>query len=91
MHLGKAYLAPYEERGWGALCTCSARASVLNASFSRGPEGHTGGATDPKLAGLTHTVSNLKSIGGAICVGCRLHAPGAENLFDEGSSGLWKL
>ena len=40
VHLGKAYLAP----------------SVLNASFSRGPEGHTGGATDPKLAGHTHTV-----------------------------------
>ena len=39
-----------------AVCTCSARASVLNAPFSRGPEGHTGGATDPKLAGRTHTV-----------------------------------
>ena len=29
VHLGKAYLAPYEERGWGVLCTCSARANVL--------------------------------------------------------------
>ena len=56
VHLDKAYLAPYEERGWDALCTCSARASVLNASFSRGPEGHTGGTTDPNLAGRTHTV-----------------------------------
>ena len=56
VHLGKAYLAPYEAGGWGALCTCSARASVLNASFSRGSEGHTGGATDPRLTGPTHIV-----------------------------------
>ena len=56
VHLGKANLAPYEEGGWGAWCTCSARGSVLNASFSRGSEGHTGGATDPKLAGHMHIV-----------------------------------
>ena len=35
----------------------SARASVFNAPFSCGPEGHTGGATDPKLAGRTQIVS----------------------------------
>ena len=29
VHLGKAYLEPYEERCWGALCTCSSRASGL--------------------------------------------------------------
>ena len=33
----------------------SARTTVLNASFSRSPEGHTGGAKDPKFAGRTHT------------------------------------
>ena len=35
--------------------------------------------------------TNLKSIGGAISVGCRLHAPGPESLFDVGSSGSRKL
>ena len=30
VHLGIAYLVPYEERGWGALCTCSARANILH-------------------------------------------------------------
>ena len=66
------------------MCTCSARGSALNAPFSRGPEGHTGGATDPKLAGRTQTVSTENPSGGATSVGCRLHVPGAENLFDEG-------
>ena len=35
--------------------------------------------------------TNLKSIGGAVPVGCRLHPPGAENLFDEGSFDFRKL
>ena len=33
----------------------------------------------------------LKIHWGATSVGCRLYAPGAENLFDEGFSGLRKL
>ena len=45
------------------------------------------GTTDPKLAGHIAYCANLKSIGGTIAVGCRLHAPEAENVFDEGSSG----
>ena len=35
--------------------------------------------------------TNLKSIGGAVPVGCMLHAPQAENVFDVGSSGVRKL
>ena len=34
--------------------TCSARASVLNASFSHGLGGQTGDVTDPKLSGYMH-------------------------------------
>ena len=30
VHLDKAYLAPYDVRGWDALCTCSARANILH-------------------------------------------------------------
>ena len=33
----------------------------------------------------------LKSIGGTVPVGCRLHAPEAENLFDVGSPGESEL
>ena len=35
--------------------------------------------------------TNLKSIGGAVPVGCMLHAPEADSIFDVGSSGLRKL
>ena len=56
MHLGKAYLAPYDLLGWGALCTCSARASGLRIKTSHAPTGQTGGTTDPKLSGHIHTV-----------------------------------
>ena len=35
--------------------------------------------------------TNLKSIGGAVPVGCMLHAPKADNVFDVGSYGLRKL
>ena len=109
----KANLAPYEEGGWGAWCTCSARASVLNASFSDlgsiSSTWHVARAAPSRLAkkfartyrsnGRHHRpqthrshayCTNLKSIGGAVPVGCRLHPPGAENLFDEGSFGFRK-
>ena len=45
-------------------------------------------ATDPKLTGHTHTVP---TIGGAVPVGCMLHAPQADNVFDVGSSAVRKL
>ena len=35
--------------------------------------------------------TNSKSIGGAVPVGCMLHAPQADNVFDVGSSGVRKL
>ena len=35
--------------------------------------------------------TNLKSIGGAVPVGCMLHVPEADSIFDVGSSGLRKL
>ena len=35
--------------------------------------------------------TNLKSIGGAVPVGCMLYAPEADSIFDVGSSGLRKL
>ena len=57
---------------------------------SHAPTGQTRGTTDPKLTDDAYC-TNLKSIGGAICVGCQLHALGAENLFDQGSLGLRKF
>ena len=35
--------------------------------------------------------TNLKSIGGAVPVGCMLHAPETDHVFDVGSYGLRKL
>ena len=61
---------------------------------SHAPTGRTGGTTDPKLTGHITQVAyctNLKSIGGAVPVGCMLNAPQADNVFDVGSSGLRKL
>ena len=40
---------------------------------------------------VTRIPNQLKILWGTIAVGCRLHAPGAENLFDQGSFGLRKL
>ena len=55
------------------------------------PTGQTGGTPDPET-GRSHVhYPNLCAfvlVGG---VGCRLHAPGEENFFDMGSSGLRKL
>ena len=82
-------MAPYEEGGWGA-CTCSARASGLLKN-SHAPTGQTGATTEPKLLRSHAYCAYLKSIGGAVPVGCRLHAPEAENFFDVGSSGESKL
>ena len=43
VHLGKAYLAPYEERGWDVLCTCSARANILHLFLFCSPYRSNGG------------------------------------------------
>ena len=56
---------------------------------SHAPTGQTRGTTDPKRSHAYCT--NLKSIGGAVPVGCMLHAPQANNVFDVESSGLRKL
>ena len=40
---------------------------------------------------VTRIPYQLKILWGTIFVGWQLHAPEAENLFDEGSSGLLKL
>ena len=55
MHLGKAHLAPYDLMSWGAVCTCSARASVLHLlTFSR-PTGQAVVTTDAKLGIYMYT------------------------------------
>ena len=55
--------------------------SQLNARTWSGRNGRA--PRDLKLAG--HMIlCQLKIHWGATSVGCRLHAPGAENLFDEG-------
>ena len=54
--------------------------------------GQTGGTTDPKFTGHTYTAPTcVLSFVVAVPVGCRLHAPGSENLFDVGSSGARKF
>ena len=40
---------------------------------------------------VTRIPQQLKILWGAICVGCQLHAPGAEKLFHQGSFGLRKF
>ena len=56
------------------------------------PTGQTGGTADPKLAGHTYVhYPNLCAFVVAGGVGCRLHAPEAENFFDMGSSDFRKL
>ena len=91
VHLGKAYLAPYDLLGWGALCTCSARASGLHLllfwRFYRPNGGHRWCQTC-----RTHAYCpNLCAFVVNVVMGCKLCAPEVENFFDVGSSGLRKL
>ena len=76
---------------WGAVCTCSARASVLHLlTFSR-PTGQAVVTADAKLASHMYITPNLCAFVVAVPVKCRLHAPEAENFSGMGSSGLRKL
>ena len=81
VHHGKACLALYYLMSWDAVCT--AVHGFLH-TFSR-PTGQAVVTTDAKLA------SHMCAFVVAVPVGCRLHAPEAENFFDMGSSGLRKL
>ena len=55
------------------------------------PTGQTGG-TPRSETGRSHVhYPNLCAFVVAVPVGCRLHAPGEENFFDMGSSGVRKL
>ena len=56
VHLDKAYLAQYEERDWGALCTRSARANVLHLFLFCRLTGQTVGTADAKLAGHRYAI-----------------------------------
>ena len=81
VHLGKSHLAPYEERGWGALRTCSARASGLYIrKFARTYRSN--GRNHPSQTRRSNAYcANLKSIGGAISVGCMLHCAQRRKIF----------
>ena len=62
VHLDKAYLAQYEESGWGALCTCSARANVLHHCSFAAPTGQAVCAADAKLAGHMSAIPAYMSL-----------------------------
>ena len=91
VHLGKAYFAPYDLVDWGALCTCSARASVLH-TLSLARTYRSNGKQHRSQIRRSHAYHpNLSAFGVAVPVGRRLHAPEAESFFDMGSSGFRKL
>ena len=84
-------MAPYDLMDWGALCTCSTRASVLHTlSFARTYRSN--GKQHRSQIRRSHAYHpNLSAFGVAVPVGRRLHAPEAESFFDMGSSGFRKL
>ena len=89
--LGIVYLAPYDLMGWSALCTCSARASVLYLFFfcrhCRQDDVHHRSQTC-----RSHVYCpNLYAFPVAVLVGCKVHAPGPKNFIREGSSGSRKF
>ena len=75
-------------RGLGCIvhvqCTCKCFERII---FSR-PWGSHGWRHRSQTRRSHAYRTNLKSFGGTIAVECKLHAPGPENLFDEGSFGL---
>ena len=84
------YLAPYDLMGWSAVCTCSARASVLYRLFFYRPyrpnEGHRRSQTcRPHVY-----YRDLWTFVVVLLVECRLHAPGPNHCIREGSSGSRK-
>ena len=75
VHLGKAYLAPYDLMGWGAVCTCSARASIVHLlllwRLYRPNGGHRWCQTCRTHAYCLHVCA----FEATVPVGCRLRAP----------------
>ena len=57
MHLGTAYFAPFEIRGCGALCACSARANIFHLWLFPVPTGQTMGTADAKHTGHMYVTS----------------------------------
>ena len=82
--LGIVYLAPYDLMGWNALCTCSARASVLYLFFfcrhCRQDDVHHRSQTC-----RSHVYCPiLYAFPVAVLVGCKVHAPGPKNFIRRG-------
>ena len=76
---------------WGAVCTCSARASVLHLlTFSR-PTGQAVVTTDAKLGIYMYTTPTCVLLWLPFLCGRQAARARAENFFDIGSSGLRKL
>ena len=91
VHLDTAYLAPYDRRGWGALCTCSARANVLHLFLFSRPYRSNGGHRWCQTCRSHVCYPSLYVFVVTGPVRCRLRAPGPEKFIWERSSGFRKL
>ena len=89
--LEMAYLASYNLMGWSAVCTCSARASVLYRLFFyrsyRPKEGH---RSVPSLQ-VTHILPQSVCFSGCCCCGVQAARARTEKLYSRGSSGSRKF
>ena len=90
--------SPLRRKDDGAdLGSISSTWHVARAALSRlakkfaGSYRSNGGHHRPQTHRSQALCTNLKSIGGAVPVGCMLHAPQADNIFDVGSSGVRNL
>ena len=91
--LGMVYLAPYDLMGWSAVCTCSARASVLHLLFFCRPYMQNDVHHQSRTCRSYVYCPNLYAFLVAIFVGCRLNSERArtEKNIREGSSGSRKV
>ena len=82
VHLGKAYLAPYEVTGWGALCTCGACVNILHLLLFC-PVGAQARRYAPLMANMQVTCMLPQPICFVVTirVRCRLRAPVGEKFI----------
>ena len=91
VHLGKAYLAPYDLRGRGALCTCNARANILHLFLFFRPYRPNGEHRGCQTCRKHECYPRLYVFVVTVPARCRLRLPGPAKFICERSSGFRKF
>ena len=91
MHLDTVYFAPFETRGCGALCACSARANISHLLLFPVPTDQTVGTADAKLTGHMYVTPTYMLLWLPFLWGADCARQGRKSLFARGPPVLGNL